>query len=93
MEAKQTPGAPIKPVDVALNGRRYRIRYYSNGDVSGVYTCGVRTRERGQPKGAWNLEGERAVPKDGPTYRAALAKATQQPHSPAVPGPSTNPTH
>lgn len=61
------------PVDVELDGRRYRITYYTNGEVSDVYVCDVRTRERGQPRGAWKLDGMRHLPKTGPKALAVLA--------------------
>lgn len=66
------------PVDVHLDGRRYRVTYYSNGDVSDVFVCDVRMRERGQPRGAWMLDGMRRLRKTGPTARAVLALVKEQ---------------
>ncbi len=64
--------------DVQLNGRRYRVTYYSDGQVSDVLICDVRTRERGQPRGAWALDGVRRLRKSGPTAQAVLALARSQ---------------
>jgi hypothetical protein len=62
--------------DVVLRGRTYRVHYYSNGEVSDVCICGIRTRERGQPKGAWNLDGERRLNKKGLTAQEVLSTIT-----------------
>ena len=59
-------------LDVYIDGRRYRVTYYSNGDVSDVFVCDVRTRERGQPKGAWALDGMRRLRKASPKAQAVL---------------------
>jgi len=66
-----------QPIDVLIDGRRYRVTYYSNGDLSDVFVCDVRTRERGQPRGAWALDGMRRLPKSGPKARAVLAAVAQ----------------
>lgn len=64
--------------DVQIDGRRYRVTYYSNGEVSDVLVCDVRTRERGQPRGAWALDGVRRLPKTGQRAKAVLAAVANQ---------------
>lgn len=64
-------------VEVTLSGRKYRVYYGADGNAREVRVCDVRMRERGQPKGAWVLDGEKRVPKNGPTWRAAIAAAQQ----------------
>jgi len=61
--------------EVTLHDRTYRVYYNADGIPWEVRVCGVRMRERGQPKGAWVLDGERRIPKNGPTWRAAIAAA------------------
>ena len=62
----------MKYKEVTISGRRYRVMYYSDGSVSDVFVCDVRTRERGQPLGAWALDGMRRLPKSGAKAKAVL---------------------
>lgn len=62
------------------------MTYYSNGQVSEVLVCDVRTRERGQQRGAWALDGMRRLRKSGPTARAVLALVAIESNDPPMRG-------